>query len=187
MDQARTARRQRALQKLLVGLFRELFQTETSAVKHCRREAERLGEATPAVALREISRQAEGFLAELPRVAHAHGLPTSPGGAAVGALLSEARDNLLDRLVRSERSYRGTLIGLRHGVDLVVLLGQAARERGHAELSAFCDRWLGARVPLVASVERELVWFAKQPEDAVRPARGLLGPRRRSMQRAINA
>jgi hypothetical protein len=190
MDPISPADRQRALQTLLRSLFRELFQTEMSAVKHCRREAERLGEASPAVTLREISRQAQGFLAELPAIARAHELPASAGGAAVGALFSEARDKVFDRLIRSERSYRGTLLGLRHGVDLMVLLGQVARERGYAELSAFCERWLGARVPLIASVERELVWFAKQPHEAVRLARGILGPRRATkarLSRAINA
>jgi hypothetical protein len=176
MDHVTPTERQQALQPLLRSLFRELFQTETSALKHCRREAERLGEAAPAAALREISGQAGNFLAELPRIARAHDLPASAGGAAVGAFFSEARDKVFDRLIRSERSYRGTLLGLRHGIDLVQLLAQAARERGYAELSAFCERWLGARLPLVADVERQLVWFAQQPDEAMRLARSPLRP-----------
>jgi hypothetical protein len=161
----------RVLRTLLKSMMREFFQTETSAVLHCRREAERLGEAPPSRALLKIAEQAELFLKELPRVAEANDLPKSPGGTAVGAFFSEARDKVFDRLIRTERSYRGTMLGVRHGVDLVQLLGPAAREAAMPELSAFCERWLEARRPLVAELERELAWFANHPTLAMRFAR----------------
>jgi hypothetical protein len=165
------AKNERALRRLLRGLMRELFQTETSAVQHCRREAERLSEAPPARTLHEISSQAASFLKELPHVAAAHDLPKSAGGMMIGALFSEARDKVVDRLIRTERSYRGTLLGVRHGIDLVQLLAQTAHEAGYTELYLFCERWLAARQRLVASLEREMVWFAKQPAEAMRFAR----------------
>ena len=167
----------RALRNLLRSLTREFFQTETSAVRHCRREAERLGQSPPAQVLREISEQADGVLRELPSLMKAHDLPVSPAGVAVGALFSETRDKLLDRLTRSERSYRGTMLGVRHGVDLVLLYGYTARAGGLYELSAFCERWLAARRPLVARLEESLGWFAQQPTQAVQVARPLLVPR----------
>jgi len=156
---------------LLKSLTRELFQTETSAAVHCRREAKRLGDASPAHTLQDLADQAEAVLKELPRIADACALPKSAGGMAVGAWFSEARDKLFDRLIRSERSYRGTMLGVRHGVDLVALLTQVARAGGLTELQAFCERWLAARRPLVESLERELGWFAEQPAVAMRLAR----------------
>jgi hypothetical protein len=171
VDNTAETKNERALRSLLKSLTREFFQTETSAVKHCRREAERLGEAPPARALLEIAAQAEQFLKQLPLIARANGLPKSAGGVAVGALLSQARDKVFDRVIRLERSYRGTLLGVRHGVDLVHLLAHTAREARLPELGEFCERWLAARQPLVANLERELVWFAKQPARAMRFAR----------------
>jgi hypothetical protein len=171
VDNIADTKSERALRLLLKSLMRELFQTETSAVQHCRREAERLGEASPARTMREISDQAERFLKELPRIAKNADLPRSGVGAGIGAFLSEARDKVFDRLIRSERSYRVTMLGVRHGVDLVHLLAQAAQEANLPDLSEFCERWSAARQPLVASLERELVWFAKQPAWAMRFAR----------------
>jgi hypothetical protein len=171
VDNTAETKNERALRSLLKSLTREFFQTETSAVKHCRREADRLGEASPARPLREIASQAEQFLKQLPLIAKANGLPKSAGGVAVGKLFSQTRDKLFDRLIRSERSYRGTMLGVRHGVDLVQLLAPAAREARLPELSEFCERWLAARQPLVASLERELAWFAKHPAWAMRFAR----------------
>ena len=162
---------ERALRALLKSLMREFFQTETSALQHCRREAERLSEAAPARTLREIADQAEQFLKELPGIAKANDLPRSPGGVAVGAFFSEARDKLFDRLIRAERSYRGTMLGVRHGVDLVHLLAEAANEGGLRDLSLFCERWLAGREPLLARLEQDLVFFAKQPAWAMRFAR----------------
>jgi hypothetical protein len=162
---------ERALRSLLKSLMREFFQTETSAVLHCRREAGRLGEAPPARPLLEIAAQAEQFLKELPAIAKKHDLPESPGGVAVGTLFSQARDKVFDRLIRTERSYRGTMLGVRHGVDLVQVLAPAAQQASFVELGGFCERWLGARRPLIAALERELPWFAKQPATAMRFAR----------------
>ncbi|HKU44260.1 MAG TPA: hypothetical protein VJR89_39140 [Polyangiales bacterium] len=179
------ARNEKALDALLRSSFRELFQTETSAVRHCQREAERLGVAPPAAPLRAISRQAEGFLAELPQLARAHKLPMCAGGIAVGELFSQTRDKLADRFIRSERSYRGTMLGLRHGVDLVQLVSVAAGERGYSDITEFCVRWLSARLPLMSELERELAWFAREPAEAMRIARGLFGRRRSGRARNV--
>jgi hypothetical protein len=171
MDASAKPEPDRALKSLLKSLMREFFQTETSAVMHCRREAERLGEAPPARTLRELADQAEKALNELPKIAEAYALPKSKGGIAVGELFSEARDKLFDRLLRSERSYRGTVLGVRHGVDLVALLAPAAQQGGLDSLRDFCERWLTARRPLVERLEGDLAWFAKQPAVAMRFAR----------------
>ena len=179
------SRDEKALEALLRSLFRELFQTETSAVRHCSREAERLGEAPPAAPLRAISRQAEGVLTELPQLARAHHLPLSAGGIAVGELFSQTRDKLADRLIRSERSYRGTMLGLRHGADLVQLLSFAAGERGYSAITEFCVRWLYARLPLISELERQLGWFAREPAEAMRSARGIFGRRRAGRPRNL--
>ena len=71
----------------------------------------------------------------------------------------------------SEKSYRGTLIGMRHGIDLVELTGAVAREHGDIEFADWCDQWLERRRPLVEAAARELAWFAANPERATDPAR----------------
>jgi len=70
-------------------------------------------------------------------------------------------------MIRMERAYRGTMLGVRHGVDLVTLLQSTAQEAGMEELSKFCESWLAKRQPLIAGLERELSWFAREPVGAM--------------------
>jgi hypothetical protein len=157
-------------QNLLVKLTRELFQTETSASRHCRREAERLGHAAGADAFRDIARHADGILEQLPGLMRAEGLPQSPGGSFVGATFSQIRDKVADKMLDRERSYRGTILGMRHGVDVVRLFGTVGERNGRGSLAAFRDKWLAARIPLLQRVEDGLLWFADHPDVALERA-----------------
>jgi len=157
----------RARGRLLRSLTRELFQTEASALRHCKREAERLARTSAAAPLRAISRHAEDVLSALPDLMGPRGLPISAGGVAVGAMFSGARDLIFDRLIRRERSYRGTMLGVRHGVDLMHLFEHLAGLANDSELRTFCQRWLAVRTPLVERLERELCWFAEHPHSAL--------------------
>lgn len=153
-------------QALLKSLTHELFQTERSADVHPQREAERLGDIPPAEALRAVSAHAHEVLQELPALAKKHGLPDSFAGQAIGEFFSDMRQLLADRLIEPERSYRGTLLGIRHGVDLVELMRQVARVRGNGELAEWCAGWLAKRQPLVDAVAAQLAWFAQFPDQA---------------------
>jgi hypothetical protein len=158
--------------ELLVSLMRELFQTEESAVSHPRVEAERLGESTPpARAMLAVAAHAEEVLAELPRLARDHDLPVSAGGMAVGKAFSSTRDAFVDMLLTAEKSYRGTILGMRHGVDLVELMRYLAQEESDLEIEAWCSEWLARRRPLVEATARELSWFAANPDRAMEPAK----------------
>jgi hypothetical protein len=156
---------------LLNNLTRELFQTETSAARHCAREADRLGTTPPALALRAVAQHAEKVLAALPAIAERNGMLVSKGGVATGELFSQLRDKLADLFIDSERSYRGTLLGCRHGLDVVRLLLQLAVVVGNEDLDNFCASWLNTRTVLVEQLEEELAWFAKHPAEAVANAR----------------
>lgn len=156
--------------KLCQSLGRELFQTERSAALHCRREADRLGSAPPAEALRAVADHADEVLRELPSLAAKASIPNSKGGAIVGRIFSEIRDKIADRILESERSYRGTLLGARHGIDVVHMLGCVAKERGDERLQRFCAAWLERRPQLVERAADELSWFARHPEVATRLA-----------------
>lgn len=156
---------------LLDNLSRELFQTETSAARHCAREADRLGSTPPALALRAVAEHAQKVLEQLPGLAERNGMVVSKGGKVTGELFSQLRDKLADLLIDSERSYRGTLLGCRHGLDVVRLLLQVAVVLGNDELDNFCTAWLNTRSVLVQQLEDELAWFAKHPADAVANAR----------------
>jgi hypothetical protein len=156
--------------ELLHRLAGELFQTETSAVLHCTREAERLGDAEPAAALRALANHADQVLQTLPDLARSEGLPNRKGGNIVGVTFSQLRDKLADKMLDRERSYRGTILGVRHGVDVVRLLGAVAHSSGRTKLESFCKDWLDARLPRVHAVEDGLLWFGKHPERAVERA-----------------
>lgn len=152
--------------RLLESLFHELFQTERSAEVHCAREASRLGQTPPAIALRAVSEHARGVNARLPMLAAERNLPHGHAGRAVGEAFSTLRRLLSDPAMDAERSYRGTLLGARHGVDVVRIVGHLARRLEDAPLAAFCDRWLSEREPLVQDVEAQLEWFAEHPTEA---------------------
>jgi hypothetical protein len=151
---------------LLATLFPEFFQTERSAERHPEVEAQRLSDTPLAAPLRAVSAHATSSLAELSRLAAARGHETSRFGQKVGRLFSTIRDRFADHLIDTERSYRGTLLGVRHGLDLVVLVGAVARAQGDAELAEFCDRWLETRTRLANELQARLVWFAQHPERA---------------------
>jgi len=155
---------------LLISLIGELFQTERSAALHCAREAKRFGGAPPAEALSEVSSHARYALAELRAMTSAGHLPSRPVravlGQAAGAALSRLRVTLLDRLVDAERSYRATLLGIRHGVDLVSLVEYLALGSGRHELAMWCSAWLAKREPLLERATTELLWFAENPSVA---------------------
>jgi putative NIF3 family GTP cyclohydrolase 1 type 2 len=160
-------------QKLVKQLSHELWQTEVSASQHCRREAERLGDTPPARALRAAAEHADQVLKELPIVTRNRPLAVSGIGMALGKIFSEARDTIADKFLTSERSYRGTLLGLRHGVDVVKLLREAAHRAQDEQLTKFLDRWIERRQRLVEEVVAQLAWFAERPERALKQARGV--------------
>jgi len=91
-------------EELLANLIRELFQTETSGLRHCRREADRLGSVEPAQAMRAIAEHARAALKELPSLCEREGMPVSVVRSLTGSLFSELRDKLADGLIQSERS-----------------------------------------------------------------------------------
>lgn len=155
----------------LANLVRELFQTEQSAARHPRVEVERLGDVPPAQVLRAVAAHADSALSELPTLVEQYDLPVSLGGRAVGSAFSVIRNQLTDLFFTLERSYRGTLLGIRHGVDLVTLIEQVARRDGATALADWCLVWLERRRALVADAERALEWFAEHPESAQKAAR----------------
>jgi hypothetical protein len=174
--------RKSAHQELLHTLFIELFQTEQSADVHSRREADRLDSTPPANALRAVADHAHAALGEFSALAEPRGFSATRAGMAVGSFFSQVRDLLADRLIDRERSYRGTLLGMRHGMDLVRSLRDVADVAGDAALTTALDAWLRARAPLVDNVAAELAWFARNPERALE---GGKGPLRASLASAL--
>lgn len=166
--------RSKKAEQLLINLTRELYQTETSAVRHCRREAERLADTPPAQAMMAISEHAKTALRELPALCEREGLPISTGGSMTGSLFSELRDKLFDNLIQCERSYRGTLLGARHGIDVVRMVELVADEANKVAVVSFCKGWLTTRTVLVERAQEALVWFAHHPDDAMKMAMPLV-------------
>ena len=160
------------VQELLHTLFTELFQTERSADVHSTREADRLGGAPPALALRLVAAHAQGAMGEIVELAEARGFADTRAGVGVGSMFSQFRDGLADHLISRERSYRVTLLGMRHGMDVVRSVRFVAEAAGDTGLSTFCQTWLEHRAPLVDRVAAELAWFARNPESALEGGKG---------------
>lgn len=146
----------------------ELFQTERSAERHGQVEAERFGDAPPASPLLLVSAHATHALAELDLLAQARGHEAAQGGQVVGQFFSEVRQKIADLALTREMSYRGTLLGIRHGIDLVALVHHASAE-SDPELHEWTRTWLEERTRLVEAAARELAWFARNPDVAEQP------------------
>lgn len=153
--------------KLLESLYHEIQQSEESCAEHCRREAERLPGTPPARALLALADHGRDALAELGALGPRLGLPSRSVGRAVGSFFSAFREAIADRITREERSYRGTLLGLRHGMDAVRLMSHAATSIEATDVMAFCDRWMARREALLADATEELRWFASHPTIAL--------------------
>lgn len=158
-------------QKLLIKLARELYQTESAAVSHARREAARNADSPPATAMLDVANHADRVLKTLPELFEGRGVGSMSFLGTVGTVvLSTIRRLGVDYVMGQERSYRMTLLGMRHGIDLVYELEQLAMEMKDEQLTEWCRVWLERRVPLVTSVERQLQWFVTHPEKAIQGA-----------------
>ena len=156
---------------LVATLLPEAFQTEESAASHCKREAERLVGVAPSHPMLALSEHAKRTLVELQKLVELRGYGEPTGARGVGRLLSDIRELTTDLVLSSEKSYRGTLLGLHHGIDTFMLLKDAAVECGDEGLAHLCRNWLTERTALVAEAERELAWFAANPEIAMKRAK----------------
>ena len=155
------------LQKLCSKLFRELAQSEHSATVHTRREARRLGEIPPAHALLAISEHAESQRPRLEALMAKRNIPGKRLGDYVGQVFSLLRHVIGDRMIDVERSYRGTLLGVRHGIDTTRLLREVAVRLDDAHLVRFCDELMIDRLGLLERAEHALGWFADEPARAI--------------------
>ncbi len=160
----------RAMQEnpILARAWGEIFQTERSAERHPLVEADRLGEVPPALPMRLISAHATRALSELEVLARERGHEAAVAGRAVGDFFSQMRQKLADLTLTQEMSYRGTLLGIRHGVDLMTLVHHAA-SASDPKLHAWTAAWLEERAVLVDGVARALAWFAANPDAAEAP------------------
>lgn len=155
-------------QRLLRRLCHELYQTEMSASVHPLREARRLGNNPPSAAMAACAHHAQAVLKQLPRCTeHDRIMGRSYIGQIVGLAFSLVRRMGIDWALGPERSYRASLLGLRHGIDLVRELEPLARQMHDDALADWCTQWLKVRVPLVETVERHLSWFIKHPDEAL--------------------
>jgi hypothetical protein len=144
--------------RLLDRLIREIHRGELQAVEHAARLERQIGAVGPVLALREIAGHATAMRDRFDTIVRGHDLQT--GRASFGTTLSSLR-GLADRVIDPERTYRASLLDLRHGIDVVKLAREVARSEELFGLIRWCDDYLGARRTLVARVEAQLVWFVE--------------------------
>ena len=153
--------------RLLEKLLRELVRSEQQAIEHVPREAKRIGETEPVIALRDVAAHVLAMRPRFQHVMEGHSLAVGRGGLT--ATLSTLRHFVTDRIHDAQRAYCGALLDLRHGLDVVRVLREVARLEELFALIRWCDDWLIARRTLVTRVEAQLNWFADQAlESALR-------------------
>lgn len=130
-------------------------------MEHPAREARRIGESPPVIVLRDAAVHAMSMRPRFLLAIEGHDLVRQRGG--ISATLLTLRQLVTDRMHDAERAYRGALLDLRHGLDVVRVLREVARLEELFGLIRWCDDWLPARRTLVARVEAQLGWFAEQP------------------------
>jgi hypothetical protein len=145
--------------RLFDKLTRELVRCESHAREHAEREARRIGEAPPVVALRAVAAHAEAMRPRLGFILDASASPSTR--ARFRSTMTLLRARVIDRMIDAERAFRGALLDLRHGVDVVSVLREVARRDREFAVIRWCDDWLVARRPLVARLEAQLGWFAE--------------------------
>lgn len=155
------------ISKLVATLLPEALQAETSAAIHCGREAERLGGVPAGVAMRAVAEHAERTLPDLRDLVEGRGQKSAYAGRPIGRTLSSVRELATDIVISQEKSYRGTLLGIHHGLVTFMLLEDAATATSEQVLADFCSEWLAERATLTATVERDLAWFAQNPQIAL--------------------
>ncbi len=160
--------------RLLDKLLRELQRSETQAIEHAPREARRIGEAAPVQALRDVALHAHQLRSRFYGAIEGHGV--FPGEGRLGATFSTLRQLVADRVYDAERAYRGALLDLRHGVDVVRVLREVSRLEELFALIRWCDDWLAVRRTLIARVEAQLAWFAEQPRPDPSDPQGPIDP-----------
>lgn len=173
------------VRSLIASLIVEAFQAEESAASHCGREADRLGSAAPALSMRSVSdhaRQAMSTLAPLSRTRTDGETELAATGKGLGRMLAGVREVSADMMLSSEKAYRSTLLGIHHSMITILLLEDAAVEAEDQDLADFCAEWLAERTRRIADCERDLAWFAQNPERALRRA---LPPFVKRLQRAV--
>jgi hypothetical protein len=99
------------------------------------------------------------------------GFAQSPAAQAIGRAFSMARENLSDLTTTTEQSYRLTMLGVRHGIDLVRVLRELADAAEDAGLRTWSEKWLLRRVELIERAEMDLRWFVENPARAMGPVR----------------
>ncbi len=155
-------------EKLRSKLCRELAQSEHSAIYHSTREAKRLGDVPPAHALLAIAEHARSYQKRFELVAKERPTFGLAVGRAVGEAFSLLRHVIFDRMIDVERSYRGTVLGAKHGTDVARLLREVALLDHEAPMIDFVNAWLSEREALIRKAEAELAFFAEDPQRAIK-------------------
>lgn len=159
-----------SLERLRDKLCRELAQSEHDAAVHCDREAQRYGNDPPGPVLRTLADHARELRPKLHAVWGKQTIGVR-AGRAVGEVFSALRHFVFDWMIDAERSYRATLLGLRHGIGVAQLLREILSRQRDRQALEVIDELIARRSELVEQADERLSWFAEHPDVALRSAR----------------
>ena len=159
------------VRSLITVLLAEAFEAERTVCSHCGREADRLGSTPPGWSMRAVSNRAARALRDLRPLAEERTggdrSDTLALGRRLARVLAHVRELGADLRVSTEKSYRATLLEIHQASVAFLLLEDAALAVRDLELSDYCHRWIADRTRLIGDVERDLAWFAENPERAL--------------------
>lgn len=174
-------------QDLLGALARELLSSERGASRHARLEAERLGQSPPGVIMDEIAIHAERSLEQVEEWARRRGIRSAVSESVASRALTNVRERFSELAMSVEQSYRMSLLGMRHSVDLIRLIRELAVLADDRDLREWSERWSLRRLDLLEQAEMALGWFAEHPGRALEPVKStLVAQVARTMLKAVS-
>jgi hypothetical protein len=149
--------------------YRELYSTSRQLVNHWQSLASRLDASEAALVLEKGAGTVRGLLDELAETTPKYNLYGAPAAQGVGAALSGARKNLIDRALERNQALRLAVLDIQHLTTLLPYLAALADGREDEELAAFCRSWERKLKRVESAVRKAAVSAAADPDAAIEP------------------
>ncbi len=130
---------------------------------------------------------AERSLEQVEEWARRRGIRSAVSESVASRALTNVRERFSELAMSVEQSYRMSLLGMRHSVDLIRLIRELAVLADDRDLREWSERWSLRRLDLLEQAEMALGWFAEHPGRALEPVKStLVAQVARTMLKAVS-